>query len=526
MIGTAVGHYRVTARLSEGGMGIVYRAEHSLLGKPAAIKVLHPELSTNRDIVQRFFNEAKATTSIRHVGIVEVFDFGYLESGHAYLVMELLEGEPLSAAIRRGRFGQTAALLLLRGVCSALIAAHAKGIVHRDLKPDNIFLIPDADSPIGVRPKLLDFGIAKLTDLTSSVSATRTGAVMGTPTYMSPEQCAGNREVDARADLYSLGCVLYELLCGRPPFSSQGAGELIGLHQYVAPESPRAYAPEISPQLERLVLSLLAKSPADRPQSATELVQRIDELARGGHLSGVAYELATNPGASLPRLGSQPGLLHTPAPHTPTPLRGPDAPTVATPYGLSVPSSPSLGSLGPTTLGAAAGVTSAGGPARSRGKVAAAVVAALGIAVVATVLLSREGPAPSGEPASGGSAPASAPASAGSAPASSPASAGSADTTSAVGADTTSAAGSANVAPEAVAPEGAGSGSAVVAEPGSGSKSDDPTPGDLGGGSAAGAEPETAKGSEPASSRRKAKPKPKPKTKGPTDVPTLIEDDI
>ncbi|HRC55136.1 MAG TPA: serine/threonine-protein kinase, partial [Kofleriaceae bacterium] len=345
MIGTVVGHYRVTARLAAGGMGVVYRAEHTLLGKLAAVKVLHSEFSTNRDIVNRFFNEAKATTSIRHVGIVEVFDFGYLESGHAYLVMELLEGEPLSAAIRRGRFGQTAAAALLRGVCSALTAAHAKGIVHRDLKPDNIFLVADPDAPFGVRSKVLDFGIAKLTDAGISASATRTGAVMGTPTYMSPEQCRGTGEVDHRADLYSLGCVLYELVCGRPPFISQGAGELIGAHLYVTPDSPRRYAPEISPALEGLILSLLAKNPAERPQSAAELVQRFDDLARSGQLSGVVYDLAGQ-GQNLVQHGTGPGpegRWPTPVPsRTPAPASGhvsraPDAPTVATPYSLQRP---------------------------------------------------------------------------------------------------------------------------------------------------------------------------------------------
>ncbi len=368
MIGTSVGHYRVIARLSAGGMGVVYRAEHELLGKPAAIKVLHPELTTNRDIVNRFFTEAKATTSIRHVGIVEVFDFGYLESGHAYLVMELLEGEPLSAALRRGRMGQLAALALLRGVSSALIAAHAKGIVHRDLKPDNIFLVPDPDSPLGVRPKLLDFGIAKLTDVGMAGSATRTGAVMGTPTYMSPEQCKGTGEVDHRADLYSLGCVLYELVTGRPPFVSQGAGELIGAHLFVQPESPRVHTPELSPELEHLILSLLAKNPAERPASAVELVQRLDEVARAsggtpvhqtspGGVGGLGAMLTPDGVGGTPpmgALGSSPGLL------------GPEALTMATPYSLRSQPPPAAGAT-PPPLGAPMPPPSGGSPAMPSG---------------------------------------------------------------------------------------------------------------------------------------------------------------
>src|SRR3569833_3946900 len=141
-------------------------------------------MSTSRDIVNRFFNEARATTSITHPGIIEVFDFGYLPSGHAFLVMEVLDGAPLSVRNKaRGPIPEFEAAAILRGICSALTAAHAKGIVHRDPKPDNIFIIPDPDSALGERPKLLDFGIAKLTDIGLAGSATKTGAVMGTPTY-------------------------------------------------------------------------------------------------------------------------------------------------------------------------------------------------------------------------------------------------------------------------------------------------------------------------------------------------------
>ena len=199
VIGTTVGSYRIVSKLSVGGMGTVYKAEHTLIGKQAAVKVLHPELSSSRDIVNRFFNEAKSTTSIKHPGIVEVFDFGYMPSGHAFLVMEFLEGMSLARRIKTaGKMGEGEAAMLLRGVCSALHAAHAKGIVHRDLKPDNLFLVPDPDSAMGERPKILDFGIAKLTDIGLAGTATKTGAVMGTPTYMSPEQCRGTGEVDHR----------------------------------------------------------------------------------------------------------------------------------------------------------------------------------------------------------------------------------------------------------------------------------------------------------------------------------------
>src|SRR5262249_37632452 len=232
--GAIVGSYRILDTISVGGMGTVYRAQHTLIGRFAAIKILHPELCANRSMVNRFFNEAKTTTSINHPGIVEVFDFGYMPSGHAYLIMEYLEGVPLSHRVRaRGPISEGEAALLLRGVCIALSAAHDKGVVHRDLKPDNILVIPDPDSPLGERIKILDFGIAKLTDIGPAGAGTGTGAVNGTPTYMPPEQCRGSGRVDCRADLYSIGCIYYELVTGRPPFVHRGAGQVIGSHLFV-----------------------------------------------------------------------------------------------------------------------------------------------------------------------------------------------------------------------------------------------------------------------------------------------------
>ena len=157
LIGTTAGNYRILDKISDGGMGSVYRAEHALIGRLVAVKVLLPELTGNREIVDRFFREAKATTAIKHPGIVEVFDFGYLDSGLAYIVMELLEGMTLARRIKmRGAMPEGEAASLLRGVCSSLAAAHDKGIVHRDLKPDNLFLVQDLDIPNGERIKLLD----------------------------------------------------------------------------------------------------------------------------------------------------------------------------------------------------------------------------------------------------------------------------------------------------------------------------------------------------------------------------------
>ena len=288
MKGTIVGSYRILGTISVGGMGTVYRAEHTLIGRLAAIKILHPELCANRSIVNRFFNEARTTSSLKHPGIVEVFDFGYMGSGHAYLIMEFLEGSPLSHRIRaRARMPEGEAAMLLRGVCIALSAAHDKGVIHRDLKPDNIMVMRDPDSPGGERVKLLDFGIAKLTDIGLNGSATRTGSVMGTPTYMSPEQCRGSGGVDSRADLYSIGCIFYEMVAGRPPFVRTGAGEAIGSHLFVDPEPPSRHVEGLSAEAEALIMKLLAKKPEKRVQTARELAHQLTGIAQQhGWLSG------------------------------------------------------------------------------------------------------------------------------------------------------------------------------------------------------------------------------------------------
>jgi len=358
--GEHVGSYRILETISSGGMGTVYRAEHTLIGKIAAVKILHPELSSNRDIVNRFFNEAKATTSIKHPGIVEVFDFGYMASGHAYLIMEFLEGMPLSHRMRkRGAISEGEAALLMRGVCIALAAAHAKGVVHRDLKPDNIFVVPDLESALGERTKILDFGIAKLTDLgLAAGSATRTGAVMGTPAYMSPEQCRGTGDVDFRADLYSIGCILFELVAGRPPFIEAGAGELLASHLFVAPESPARFAPNLSPDGEALIMTLLAKRPEQRVQSAHELAQHLALIAQR---QGWMTPGGANRPAQPPRLAGPNARTEAVAIPISTPMHGvgqPTPPPVFTPIGPLGPLGPGgpLGSAGGAVRGAAAPV--------------------------------------------------------------------------------------------------------------------------------------------------------------------------
>jgi serine/threonine-protein kinase len=280
LVGMMVGSYRITGELSRGGMGAVYRAEHSLLDRIVAVKLLRPDLTENHEVVVRFMNEAKAASAIRHPGIIEVLDFGHAADGRAYLVMEMLQGESLAQRIdSRGRLPEREAAQIARGIASALTAAHGKGIVHRDLKPDNVFLIPDPD--LGERPKVLDFGIAKLGDLAGDTKFTQTGALMGTPLYMAPEQARAASGIDHRADLYSLGCMLYEMLVGEPPFIAIGAGEIIALQLFGVARRPSERVPGISPTIDQLVMRLLEKEPRDRLQTASQVGQVLDGLGRG-----------------------------------------------------------------------------------------------------------------------------------------------------------------------------------------------------------------------------------------------------
>ena len=288
MIGQVFGNYRVVNKIGVGGMGAVYEAEHTMMGKPAALKVLLPQFSMRKNIVARFFNEAKAASAIRNAGIVEIYDFGYAPDGSAYILMEFLGGESLQARLERMSILPTDhALHLIRQIARSLLAAHRKGIVHRDLKPDNIFIVPDEEVQGGERTKILDFGIAKLSDDGDSKVKTRTGAVMGTPKYMAPEQCKGAGHVDHRADLYSLGCILFQMLCGRTPFVAEGAGEIMAQHIFVPPPAPSSIQPSIAPELDAFILHLLAKDAARRVSSADEVVGAIDRFLGHGRQDGV-----------------------------------------------------------------------------------------------------------------------------------------------------------------------------------------------------------------------------------------------
>jgi eukaryotic-like serine/threonine-protein kinase len=274
VIGKHLNNYEVVSLLGEGGMGTVYLALHPIMGRKAAVKVLKPELARDESLVTRFFNEARAANAIRHPNIIDIIDVGMLpEENVPYMLMEFLEGESLSTRLERIRQlpVETAVEVALQ-TASALAAAHSKGIVHRDLKPDNLFLVPDEMIALGERVKVLDFGIAKLRDdMRGSSMKTRTGAIMGTAAYMSPEQCQGLIErIDHRTDIYALGIILYEMLCGAPPFVSEGFGDIIIMHVMRPPEPPQSKNPAIPDAVAAAILCALAKDPADRFQTMAE----------------------------------------------------------------------------------------------------------------------------------------------------------------------------------------------------------------------------------------------------------------
>lgn len=266
------GRYELLERVGTGGMGAVYRAVQTNVGRDVAVKVLSLAGLENADALRRFENEARVISQLHHPNTLKLIDFGRTADGRPYLVTEFLRGQPLQRLLDAAPKSTRWTLGVLRQVCDALAEAHALGIVHRDLKPENIFVEVINGAEI---VRVLDFGIAKL----GQNSHTITGTVFGTPVYMSPEQAQGDI-VDARSDLYSMGVIAYRCLVGRPPFSGEQALAILLKHLQEAPVPPRLAAPnaDIPLRVEELVLALLAKSPVERPQTALELRDRIDRL--------------------------------------------------------------------------------------------------------------------------------------------------------------------------------------------------------------------------------------------------------
>ena len=311
-IGTLVDRYRLIDQLGVGGMGVVYRAEHTMIGRPVALKLLHPDLARVSEAVDRFFREARAANEIASDHIVQVTDFGRTDDGANFLVMEFLEGVNLAELVTGFHAVEPRRVVKIAlQITEGLTAAHAKGVIHRDLKPANIQLVrrgADADFV-----KIMDFGIAKIAE--SNTQLTKTGAILGSPAYMSPEQASG-KPIDHRTDIYALGVILFELLTGRPPFMGDSPTQILVAHVTQPPPAPRSLQADVPEALERLVLQCLAKDANDRPQSVQEVGNQLRAwlasqsgqpmaaamaVTAGDALAATAYASVTDPsGAGIP----------------------------------------------------------------------------------------------------------------------------------------------------------------------------------------------------------------------------------
>ncbi|HET6284295.1 MAG TPA: serine/threonine-protein kinase [Polyangia bacterium] len=305
-----LGNYRLLELLGEGGMGAVYRAVHTKLGRTVAIKVLQKDLTSDRGIINRFFHEARAANTIRHDHVIEVYDF--VEKGEdVYFVMEYLKGHDLHDAVHRG--GATRPMdpprtaAILEQIASALYATHARNIVHRDLKPENVFLT-DRDG-VSDFVKIFDFGIAKLDRPDGRMTVE--GSVLGTPEYMSPEQARGVA-VDGRSDLYSLGCIAYEMLTRHQVFGGGGQTDILTRQINVAPPPMNRFVANVPPALESVVMRTLAKDPGQRPQTALAFAEEIAQ-AMGRNLEDSSWYHSWGQGrATTPSKVMTPSKVPTP----------------------------------------------------------------------------------------------------------------------------------------------------------------------------------------------------------------------
>src|SRR5262245_12286764 len=278
-VGEVLGRYGVTGVIGRGGMAVVYAGQHLVLGHAVAIKVLHPNHLANRVMERRFLNEARALAALHHPSIVALLDAGCTAEGRGYLVMELLEGESLAARLERGPLPLAQAVAFGRQLASALAAAHEQGIVHRDLKPPNILLCSDPDLATGERAKLVDFGIAKRIAHQTPAPITASGIIVGTPEYMSPEQCRGDDEIDARSDIYCLGLVLHHMVTGAYPFVlRRETQEIFAQHLYGQSAPASRLDPTVPAALSRIIARCMAKLPVRRYQRAAELEAELAEV--------------------------------------------------------------------------------------------------------------------------------------------------------------------------------------------------------------------------------------------------------
>jgi serine/threonine protein kinase len=325
LIGQTVGgKYLVRSVLGRGGMGTVYEGVNIQMGRVVALKVLHPRQVKKRESVKRFHQEARAAGAIGHPNICEVYDLGTLDDGCPYLVMERLVGSTLSQHVKQGVLPFEPAIDIMIQVLSGLVAAHEKGIVHRDLKPDNIFLTERVGCPPVA--KVLDFGVSKVVSSEptqprdADLDLTRTGMVMGTPYYMSPEQASGARDLDGRVDLYACGVILYETLTGRRPFLAANYHMLLWNILRTEPPAPTELRPDLPPALESVIARAMARDRVVRYASAHEFIAAL------AHVRANLNHYATPSAPRRSVSGSMP-LAVPPAPPPPPPRRAATPPS-------------------------------------------------------------------------------------------------------------------------------------------------------------------------------------------------------
>ena len=284
MVGTTLlGRYHITRKIGQGGMGAVFEATHTLIGKRLAVKVLLDKYARRDSIVRRLEQEARLASSIGHEHIIDITDFGTTDEGRTFVVMEFLEGESLADCLHReGTLPEQRILKIAYQTASALGAAHAKGIVHRDVKPENVFLLRRKDQDF---VKVVDFGISKSLRASDAggkeednVRLTQTGMVLGTPLYMSPEQARGDENLDHRIDVYAVGVIMYELATGRVPFLGTNYLSVISQVLNERPKPPRAIRPDLSDEFEAIVLRALEKDRESRYQSTEEMIGDLTAL--------------------------------------------------------------------------------------------------------------------------------------------------------------------------------------------------------------------------------------------------------
>jgi serine/threonine-protein kinase len=338
------GKYKIVRLLGEGGMGVVYEATHTLIGRRLAVKVLHPEVSQMPELVERFYNEARTAAAVGHEHIIEITDMG-THKGSPFIVMEFLEGQALTEYMRDRILGIPDAVAITLQVLDALNAVHANGVIHRDLKPDNIHVLMKGGRHF---VKILDFGISKLkTPEVQDMHLTRTGTVLGTPYYMAPEQAAGKKEQDHRIDIYAAGVILYEMLTLSLPYQGDNYNALLAAILTEEAPLPSTYNPDIPVELENVIMTAIAKQPATRYPNAVKFMEALQPFApawagRPSRIPG----LTQTQGGYAGQPAGQPGYVATPMPSdlgnsqtlmapTPTPGMMTPAPTTGTDWSMT-----------------------------------------------------------------------------------------------------------------------------------------------------------------------------------------------